>query len=385
MLSFLIKKISQQSSRDQQRTKLGLLAGILGFVSNLVLFLAKLSIGYLSGSVSIMADAINNLSDTASSILTLVGFKIAGKPADKEHPYGHERFEYISGFLISILIVYVGLQFLQTSINKILHPENLVLSPIIFIVLILSILIKVWQAASYKKIAAQIQSNTLMATAQDSLNDVITTITVLVSAGIEALTGWRIDGAIGLLIALYILFSGVKMIKEFVDELMGSRPSDDAIEQMKQHLAEYPTILGYHDLLVHNYGPTNVFASVHIEVDETWSLTHAHHIIDEIEQDFRSSLDVELVCHLDPVAVHNQTYNRISLLLTEIIRTINPDLKLHDLRIDDTDPQLLHFDLAVPSHITNSDSELTDCLQQEVFRIIGDYRLNITFDHNYLL
>lgn len=385
MLQVVIQKIKQKSPSGLLRTRLGVLAGILGLISNLLLFIAKFAIGYLSGSVSITADAINNLSDTISSFLTLVGFKISGKPADQEHPFGHERFEYISGFLVSILITYVGLEFFKSSVEKILHPETIQLSPIVFIVLILSILAKFWQATMYQRISREIQSNTLLATAQDSKNDVITTITVLLSAGVEWMTGWRIDGIAGLFIAIYIIYSGFLMIKDFVDELMGSRPTDDNIAQMKEHLASHPTILGYHDLLVHQYGPNNVFASVHIEVDEAWSLPQAHETIDAIERDFRQNLDVELVCHLDPVPIHNQTYNRIAHLLKEIILNIDQRLVFHDFRIEGPSENTLHFELAVPKECTQKDDVLRKQISQAVQKKIGSYEIQITFDHNYLL
>ncbi|MEG2602569.1 MAG: cation diffusion facilitator family transporter, partial [Carnobacterium sp.] len=207
MLNFLTNKIIARS-KGNKRTSVGILAGILGLISNLLLFLAKFFIGSLSGSVSIMADAMNNLSDTASSVITLAGFKIAGKPADEGHPYGHERFEYISGFVISVLVTYVGFRFLDSSFLKILHPSSISLSPIVYIVLGLSILMKFWQAHMYRSLGKDIQSDTLKATAQDSINDVYTTIAVLLSAIIEWFSGWRIDGYIGFLIALYIIYSG---------------------------------------------------------------------------------------------------------------------------------------------------------------------------------
>ncbi len=231
-----------------------------------------------------MADAINSLSDTASSILTLVGFKIAAKPADPEHPYGHERFEYISGLFVSIIITYVGFQFLETSIGKIIHPESLTLSPIIFIVLLFSIILKFVQGRMYVTIAQSIDSETLRATAKDSYNDVYTTLAVLLSAGIEWLMGWRIDGYVGFALAGYILLSGIMMLRDFVYELLGSRPTKEEILAMEKLLLSYENILGFHDLLVHNYGPSKKFASVHIEVDDSLDLNQAHKIMDIIKK-----------------------------------------------------------------------------------------------------
>ena len=381
MLNYFIKKINTKDS-NKTRTSFGFLAGSLGLVSNGLLFVMKFLIGLFAQSVSIMADAINSLSDTASSVLTLVGFRIAAKPADKEHPYGHERFEYISGFMISIIITFVGFQFLISSIEKIMDPRNIKLSPLVFIILLLSIVIKIWQSFMYQKIAAKIDSETLKASSQDSLNDVITTAAVLLSALVELFTGLHIDGWMGLLIALYILYSGLKMVKEFIDELLGSRPSAEEILVMEEHLKEYPAILGYHDLLVHSYGPKKQFATVHIEVDDTWSLNHAHDIINSIEKDFRETLKVELVCHLDPVAVKSAEYQQKWEIVKEAITALQLNLRVHDFRIEKNQ---LSFDVVVPPKCPQTDAEIRKKLTNYLTTRLGDVTLEITFDHNYLL
>ncbi|GCF95513.1 cation transporter [Enterococcus florum] len=385
MLTRLIHYATKKS-KTNQRTTIGFLAGVLGLLSNLVLFLSKFFIGTFSGSVSIMADAMNNLSDTASSIITLAGFKIAGKPADKDHPYGHERFEYVSGFVVSILITYVGFRFLDSSFDKILHPANVRLSSIVYIVLVLSILMKFWQGSMYKRLGEAIHSNTLFATAQDSMNDVYTTIAVLFSAIVEWLTGWRIDGYIGFLIALYIIYSGIKMIKEFVDELMGMRAPEEEILAIKHLLRHYPNIIGYHDLLIHSYGPNSVFASVHIEVNEAWSLSYAHEVIDRIEQDVKENLGVDLVCHLDPYPIDDEEFKRVSPRLKGLLREIHPHLRMHDLRIDtSTKPETLEFDLVIPEELKQSDQEIYDRIVQGYQQLNGPVQFKITFDRTYLL
>lgn len=385
MLTLLIKQMKKKFPQHQ-RTGIGILAGLLGLLSNFLLFGAKMFIGSLSGSVSIMADAMNNLSDTASSVITLAGFKVAGKPADEGHPYGHERFEYISGFVVSILITYVGVNFLHTSFDKILDPTSLSLSPIVYIVLVLSILMKFWQNRMYHRLGNEIQSETLHATAQDSLNDVYTTIAVLISAVIEWLSGWRVDGYFGFLIALYIIYSGVKMIKEFVDELMGVRAPEAEIAAIKERLNSYQTIIGYHDLLIHSYGPNSIFASVHIEVNEAWTLPHAHDVIDRIEQDIKKNLNVDLVCHLDPYPIDDQEFKRVAPGLRRVLREIHPDLRMHDLRIDaETVPETLHFDLVVPEKLKLSDVELHDEIVARFIKEVVPAKLVITFDRTYLL
>ncbi|MGO3114735.1 cation diffusion facilitator family transporter [Enterococcus pseudoavium] len=386
MLTFLINKITERS-KGNKRTSVGILAGILGLLSNLVLFIAKFFIGSLSGSVSIMADAMNNLSDTASSIITLAGFKIAGKPADEDHPYGHERFEYISGFVISILVTYVGVRFLDSSFVKILKPSSVLLSPIVYIVLILSILMKFWQSFMYRRLGREIDSDTLNATAQDSINDVYTTIAVLISAVIEWFSGWRIDGYIGFLIALYIIYSGIKMILGFINDLMGVRPPDTEVQAIRQHLDNYPDIIGYHDLLIHSYGPNSIFASVHIEVNQDWSLPHAHEVIDAIEYDVKENLGVDLVCHLDPYPLDDPDFKRVAPELKKILKNIDPHLRFHDLRVDKTTtPETIYFDLVVPAELKKvSNSELQDQISQRFITENTPAKLTITFDRTYLL
>ncbi|MFS1150970.1 cation diffusion facilitator family transporter [Enterococcus lactis] len=381
----MVKKQEEKKKQiPQQRTKKGVLAGILGLVTNLILFVSKLMIGLFSGSVSIMADAVNSLSDTASSILTLIGFKIAAKPADQEHPYGHERFEYISGLFVSIIITYVGFQFLESSVEKIIHPENVSLAPIVFFVLIISIFLKFAQGKMYQVIARSIDSETLRATATDSYNDAFTTLAVLLSAAIEWVTGWRIDGYIGFALALYILYSGLTMLRNFVYELLGSRPTSAEIEEMEEHLNACDDILGYHDLLVHNYGPNKRFASVHIEVDESMNLNEAHKIIDLIEKDFKKSLDVELVCHLDPMPVDNEKYYNILHQSKQILFETGRGLDIHDFRVIHQG-KTLQFDVVVPEKFQFDDTELERILRIQIEEKIGDYHLEITFDHNYLL
>lgn len=383
MLEHFVEKMIKNKNREEQRTKVGQIAGVIGLVSNIVLFLGKFSIGFIANSVSIMADAINSLSDMISSILTLVGFKIAAKPADKEHPYGHERFEYISGLAVSFIIMLVGVQFLQSSFNKILDPESISFSVLIFIVLLSSIIIKIWQGKMYGKLAKKIDSQTLQASGKDSLNDVFITITVLLSALVEYISGWHIDGFVGFVLALYIIYTGIKMIKDFIDELLGSRPSDYEIQIMEARLANYPSILGYHDLLVHNYGPQSKFASVHIEIDASWDLTDAHQVIDMIEKDFKENLEVELVCHLDPVAIHDDQYLKINQELNNILANLNQGLKMHDLRIKNHN--VLQFDLVIPEGITENENQLVEDIRQLVMKRIGNYHLDVRLDHNYLL
>nr|WP_312499163.1 cation diffusion facilitator family transporter [Enterococcus sp.] len=376
-----MQKDNRQNGSDD-RVAIGVRAGWLGLGSNLVLFIGKFLIGLSAGSVSIMADAINSLTDTASSLLTLIGFRIAGKPADSEHPYGHARFESISGFVVSLLITFVGGQFLLSSINKIITPEHIRLSPMLFVVLILSIGIKVWQGLMYRSLSKKIDSATLQASGQDSINDVITAVAVLLSAIVEWLTGWRVDGYVGLLIALYILYNGIQMIRTFINDLLGSRPTEAELTEMEERLASYQTILGFHDLLVHNYGPSNRFASVHIEVDDTWTLNQAHQVIDQIEHDFFTQLQVELVCHLDPVPIHDPHYRQLRQAVKRLLRMIDPQLRMHDFRVSG---EKIYFDLVIPNEALYPDAAIRQMMQEKMTEELGNYVVEITFDHSYLL
>lgn len=387
MIRTLIQRLQQRYPEQEVfRTKIGISAGLIGLGTNLLLFIAKMFLGLITQSVSIMADAINNLSDTASSVMTLLGFHVSSKPADKEHPYGHERFEYISGLFIALLIIFVGFQFLKTSFERILDPVSTKISPIVFVILVLSILIKLWQSTVYTKMGNAIQSNTLAATAQDSRNDVLTTIVVLLSAGVELATGWRVDGYIGLLIALYILFSGVQMIKSFIDELLGTRPTDEEIQDMEDRLDRYTQIIGYHDLMVHAYGPTQRFATVHIEVDDQLTLEEAHAVSDRIERDFQEGLNVQLVCHLDPVDLHDHRRQLIRKQLKRFLRYLDDGLSLHDLRLfREAEGERLTFDVVVPKNCRFTDQELLDRIRRFLADEFDLTQVEVVFDHNYLL
>lgn len=387
MINFLINQFENKNKdKSDLRAAFGAFAGRIGLLPNLILFISKLIIGLISGSVSIMADAMNNLSDTISSILTLIGFYISGKPADKEHPYGHERFEYISGMLVSMMVTFVGFQFLRTSFDRIRDPQSIKVTPVILLVLLLSIFIKIWQGVFYKKVADKIDSSTLVATAKDSMNDVYTTLAVLFSAGIEGVTGWKIDGYVGFVIACYIIYVGIQLIREFVNELMGLRPSQVAINKMRKYLTEVPDIVGFHDLLIHQYGPNKTFASVHIEIDDRWDLNQAHKAIDGIEKKFQEQLGVDLVCHIDPVNLHDQFQQDVYHEVKKVVKSMSQELRPHDIRVVDIgESEEIHFDLAVPTNFDLTDQEIFVVVQEHVCQTLGQYKIRIIFDHTYLL
>lgn len=387
MLTKWLQIYTQNEMVESKRLKTGLLAGVVGLISNLILFIIKLLAGWLSGSVSIMTDAVNSLSDTASSVMTLLGFQIASKPADKEHPYGHQRFEYISGLIMSIIIIFVGLQFLRTSIVRIFNPSDLGFGSIIFILLIVSILIKFIQFFFYRAAATFIYSNTLRVAAQDSLNDIYTTLIVIASSLVEIIFGWQIDGYTGALLAIFIVYSGIQIIRDSMNDLLGIRPSPKELAEIIHHFEQFDEMMiGYHDLLVHNYGPNKTYASIHIEVDESWDLKRAHAITDKLEKHFKNELGIDLVCHLDPIAVQNENHTGIYRIVKRILNSYQLNLKFHDFKVDDLPThQKITFDLVLPEKITTDTQLLLTIIKRDIFKEIGPCEVDITLDYHNLL
>lgn len=368
------------------REKLGRLAGVAGIASNILLFIAKLAIGLLSGSISILADAINNLSDSASSIITLVGFRLSAMPADSRHPYGHARYEYLSGLAVSCIILVIGAQFLISSFRKVLNPEPVDFSTAIVIVLILSIAVKLWQGRFNSAIGKRIHSDALAATAADSRNDVLTTAAVLISAVTARLTGWNLDGYMGMAVAAFILISGLGLIREALNPILGAAPDKELVREIEEKILGYDTVIGLHDLIVHNYGPDRRFASVHVEFPASQDILISHDIIDNIERDFAGHLNIMLVIHLDPVITDDPKLDALRESLTAITKAIDPLLSFHDFRIveGNTHTNLL-FDVVVPPKFRMSDTVLRECYANEVDMLEGGkYYCVITIDRNYI-
>lgn len=386
MFNHLIEKFLAKQTNEEARMRLGIVSGRVGLVSNLLLFIIKLIAGTMSGSISIITDGMNNLGDSASSLLTLFGFRAASKPADKEHPYGHERSEYITGLLISVIIIYVGIQFFTSSIQQILNPTSLNASPIVFALLVMSIIAKMMQGNFYRTAAKSIHSNTLHGAAQDSINDVYVTTIVLISAMVETFTGWRIDGYAGALLSIIIVYSGIQAINDSINDLLGTRPSKDEIHEMKELLDQYNSIVGYHDLLVHNYGPNKTFATIHIEIDDSWDMKHAHRVIHDIEVDFVEKLGVELVCHVDPIAIQNEEHTAIYRQVKQILKSLNLALTFHDFKVERIDDENhITFDVVVPDNVEKTNDELLRMIQEKIHQQIGCYKLIIEFDRFDLL
>ncbi|MDO4745312.1 MAG: cation diffusion facilitator family transporter [Bacillota bacterium] len=380
----LFIKNHENTSDPKVREGYGKLAGITGIISNLLLCIIKISIGIFSKSIAIIADGINNLADASSSMITLVGFKLAAAPEDKDHPYGHARIEYLAGLFVSVFIIVIGLRLLTTSIDKIIHPEPVVFSIVTVVILIVAILIKLWQAAFYREAGRRIDSVALTATATDSRNDVISTTAVLISLLIGHLTGYSIDGYMGCLVALFITWSGIQLVKETSSPLLGEAPDDETVKSILTIIRKEPGILGVHDLMVHNYGPGKVFASAHVEVDADGDLMESHDMIDNIERLVSESLKIHFVVHMDPVKVNDPVINKMRSIIMRALDPITGVESLHDFRIvpGPTHTNLI-FDVVLTSECVTGEEEITAIANAAAKRENENYYVVITYDKAY--
>jgi cation diffusion facilitator family transporter len=345
----------------------------------------KLIIGTVTNSVSITADATNNISDAGSSIVTLVGFRLSGKPADKDHPYGHARIEYISSLIISFIILLIGCSIFKESVIKIFKPEESLFNIATVIILIASILVKLWLSVFNTYLGKQIDSKALEATAIDSRNDVITTAAVLVASVISHFTGFNLDGYMGVIVSIFILISGINLVKETLDPLLGQPPTKEMFETIEQKILAYDNVLGVHDLMVHSYGPNTYFASAHIEMDAKIDVLICHDIMDQIERDFKSELNIHLVVHLDPTILDSPEINELKEMVNDIICEIDRDLTFHDFRvvIGEENKNVL-FDVVVPPEYKYSDEELENIITEKITEMSnGKIFTVLVVDHSY--
>lgn len=336
MTEWLVRKFVKNHDdveNPRVRTAYGTFASIVCIVCNIVLCAAKGAIGAVVGSVAIVADALNNLSDASSNIISLLGFKLASKPADAEHPYGHGRFEYLSGLAVAVLILIIGVELVRSSFEKILSPEPVEFSIAIVAVLALSILVKLWMALFNKRIGARINSSTLMATAADSRNDVIATAAVLAATLASEFLGINLDGWAGLAVGAFIIYSGAELVRDTIDPLLGKAPDPEFVQHIYRKITSYPGVLDTHDLIVHDYGPGRRFASAHVEMAAEMDPLKSHDIIDNIEEAFREEENILLVLHYDPIVTSDEAVGNLRRWIVENIRRIDPRLTIHDLRI----------------------------------------------------
>lgn len=349
------------------RSAYGKVSGIVGIICNVFLFVAKLIIGTVSGAVSITADAVNNLSDASGSIVTLVGFRLAAKPADEKHPYGYARIEYFSGLAVSLIILVIGVELGKSSIEKIIHPEAIDFSAALVIVLLLSMAVKLWMGSFFQRMGEKIHSSALTASGADSKNDVISTGAVLLSCIIGKVTDLRIDGYMGLLVAALILKSGIEIARDTLNPLLGAAPDEELTEKIAKSLLEEPLVLGIHDMMIHDYGPGRSIASVHVEIDRNTDVMLAHEAIDDLEKLCLDKYNVILTIHYDPIVTDDEDLNRMKAKTERVIQEVNPELMMHDFRmVKGVGHTNLIFDLVIPFSLKNGTAELMKIINEKL-------------------
>ena len=376
----------QDLSTTQGREACGKLAGAVGIAANAVLCILKLVVGALTSSISITADAVNNLSDAGSSIITLIGFRMSGKPADRDHPFGHARMEYISGLVVSFLILFIGIDIGRSSLDKIIHPARTVFLPAAALVLVASIGVKLWMMFFNRTLGREIRSTALEATAADSRNDVLSTSAVLLAMILSHYLPFDLDGWMGLAVAAFILISGIRLVKETLDPLLGQAPSDDLVRSIERKILSYEGVLGIHDLLVHSYGPGCYFASVHAEMDANRSMLACHDVLDRIERDFLEQYNIRLVIHLDPLVMDDEVTNDLRERVRMMVRALDERLTIHDFRVitGETAKNLV-FDVVVPADFPMKESQVRDTLCRLIEALDpGHLHAVITVDQSYV-
>ena len=387
MTNFLIKHFIPNASDVKSpavRQRYGVVSGVVGILCNALLCTAKIAAGLLTGAVSIVADGINNLSDGGSCVVSLLGFKMAGKPADDKHPFGHGRIEYVAGLIVSFIIVLMGVELAKTSLDKIFHPEEISFSWITPAVLGISILVKLWMCFFNRKMGDKIDSAVLRATAMDSLSDVAATSAVLAGFVIGYWARVNLDGYLGVLVALFILYTGVSTAKGTLDLLLGEAPDPEFVKQIQQEVLSYPEIIGVHDLIVHNYGPGHSVVSLHAEVPCDVDILKIHDTIDNAERDLKKKFDCEVVIHMDPIITDDKETNEIHQKLSSIVRLLDSRGPIHDfLMVKGPTHTNLIFDIVVPHQFRLTDDQVVESLRQAVKALDARYEIVVNVDKAY--
>lgn len=378
---FLRLFIKHPLDSTKGRSAVGSLSGAVGIVCNILLFAMKLTVGILSGSVSITADALNNLSDASGSVVTLIGFRLADKPADPHHPYGHARAEYLSGLAVAVLILFIGFELVKSSLEKIFSPAALAFSPALVLVLIASIAVKLWMCLFNTRLSALIGSTSLLATAADSRNDCVATTAVLISALVETWTGLPVDGWMGLAVAAFILYSGLTLAKETVSPLLGEGADSRLREDILDYIRSHNKVLGCHDLMVHDYGPGRRYASVHVEMDHREDPLECHEIIDDMERECLRSHNVHLVIHYDPIVTDDPELTALKEQAQKLLKTFGQELTLHDFRMVKGRRHMnLVFDVPLPQSLRGREEEIRSTIENAMNGGMRVYHVKITFD-----
>lgn len=384
MISILAKYFIKPDAEDPRKAY-GILCGLVGILLNLLLFAGKFFAGWLSGSIAITADAFNNLSDAGSSLVTLLGFQLAGQKPDPHHPFGHGRMEYLSGLAVAMFILFMGFELGKSSLSKILHPQSVDSSPLVIAILCVSIAVKLYMAFYNRSIGKKIDSAAMEATAADSLSDSLATAAVLLATLVAHFTGLLIDGWCGLLVAVFILWSGFNAAKDTINPLLGTPPTKELVESIEALVLSYPDVLGIHDLLVHDYGPGRRMVSLHAEVDAGGDILFLHDEIDNIERHLQSELHCQAVIHMDPVVTDDKEVFDVKQSVTKLVHAIDPAITLHDFRMV-TGPTHTNviFDVVVPFGYPLSDEALVQAIQEKVQTLDGNYFAVVTVDKSYV-
>ena len=387
MREFLVKKFIKDYDKiedNKVREKYGILSSFVGIICNIILFSAKFIIGAMSNSIAIISDGFNNLSDCASCIVTMFGYKMAAKPADKDHPFGHGRMEYLTALVIAVVILFVGVELLKGSWSKITNPDEIDFSAVALIVIIISILIKVWMGFFNRVLGARINSSVMLATSKDSFNDVIATGASLIALVASLFTDAPVDGIMGIIVSVFILLSGYGIIKETIDQLLG-QPADEAlVNNIKAMVEESAYAIGMHDLIIHCYGPGNLIGSVHIEVDGKGNIMEIHDAIDELERNIYDELGVMITVHMDPVETDNEEINKAKAMVETIIKKIDSNLSMHDFRmVAGPSHTNLIFDIVIPYDCKLSQKFIKDEIDHRLKAYDKIYYTVITFDNSF--
>lgn len=384
LLARVFLKEAKDTESPETRQAYGVLCGSVGIFFNVLLAAGKFIAGLLSGSIAIMADAANNLSDAGSSLIVLFGFKLAGQKPDPDHPFGHGRVEYISGLLVSMLIIYMAVELLKSSVDAILHPGEITFEPVILIILLASILVKFYMFLYNRKIGKKIRSEAMLATAMDSLSDMGATAVVLASMIVSYYTNLQIDGICGILVALLIFYAGFNSAKETINPLLGQPPEPEFVHRIEEIVTSEEEIIGIHDLIVHNYGPGRVMISLHAEVPADGDILALHDMIDNVEHRLKSELHCAAVIHMDPVSTKDAQTLELKRVVTEYVKEIDPVLSIHDFRVvkGPTHTNLI-FDMVVPFDFAVPDVDLADMVQKKIWKYNPVYFAVIEIDKAY--
>lgn len=387
MTKFLIQKFIKNPddiNNLKVRRNYGTLSSVVGIICNVFLFILKYIMGTLSGSISVVSDAFNNLSDSAGCMVTLLGYKLASKPADKDHPFGHGRMEYLTALTIAVLILIVAFELFRNSVNKIIHPEKLTFSLIVLISLLVSILIKLWMSFFNAFLGKKINSSVMLATAKDSRTDVIATSATCIAVISSLYTNLPVDGIMGLVVSLFIFKSGIDIVKDTVDNLLGKPVDSDIVYAIKEMIGESDKIIGIHDLVVHNYGPGNMIGSLHAEVKSNEDFVFVHDMIDEFERRIHKELNILMTIHMDPIETDNEQVNLSLDMIRNIILDIDPCLQIHDFRLvaGDTHTNLI-FDIVVPYDCKYNNDDIKELIDKQLDKMEDNYYTVITFDREY--